>query len=87
MFKSSKEVTGIFPDGVHYETKPYDKIEKWLIDSPLRTYRSFMNRFLFIQNGKLQQYILYGIVFIVAVILFPLLYDKFFSIFDFLKQL
>jgi len=87
IFKSSRDVTGVFPEETHYETKPYDKLEKWLIDKPLKAYKSFMNRFLFIQNGKLQQYILYGIVFIIAVILVPMLYDKIVSLFDFIKQL
>jgi len=87
MFKSSTDVSGIFPEEIHHETKPYDKIEKCLIDAPLRAYKSFMNRFLFFQNGKLQFYILYGIIFILAVMLLPLIYDKLIIIFDFLKQL
>jgi hydrogenase-4 component B len=86
-FKSEQEVTGIFPEETHYETKPYDKLEKWFIDMPLKSYKSFMNRFVFFQNGKLQFYILYGIIFIVAVMLLPVLYDKFITIVEFLKLL
>jgi hydrogenase-4 component B len=86
-FKSSTEVSGIFPEEIRHETKPYDKVEKWFIDIPLRVYKSLMNRFLFIQNGKLQVYILYGIIFIVAVMLLPLIYDKLLVIIEFLKQL
>ncbi len=86
-FKSSNDVTGIFPKETHYETKPYDQVEKWFIDKPLKSYKSFMNRFLFFQNGKLQFYILYGIVFIVAVIIMPVLYDKLIAFIEFLKQL
>ncbi len=87
MFKSSTEVTGIFPEEIHHETKPYDRIEKCFIDVPLKAYKSFMNRFLFFQNGKLQFYILYGIIFILAVMLLPLIYQKLIVIIDFLKQL
>jgi hydrogenase-4 component B len=87
MFKSSTEVSGIFPEEIHHETKPYDRIEKCFIDIPLKVYKSFMNRFLFFQNGKLQFYILYGIIFILAVMLLPLLYNKLIVIYDFLKQL
>jgi hydrogenase-4 component B len=85
-FKTTKEVTGIFPEEAHYETKPYDKVEKWLIDMPLKSYKSFMNRFLFFQNGKLQFYILYGIVFIVAVILLPVVYNTLIAFIQFLNQ-
>ena len=87
IFKSADEVKGIFPGEVHLETKPYDRVEKSFIDTPLRVYKSFMNRFLFLQNGKLQLYILYGIIFILAVMILPMAYDKLTLIIDFFKQL
>ncbi len=87
LFKNNKEITGIFPGKAHYITQPYDKIEKWLIDSPIRAFKSFLGRFLFLQNGKLQFYILYGIIFIVSVICIPLFYEKIILFIAFLKQL
>jgi len=87
LYKNQKDIEGIFPGKGHYKTHPYDKIEKWLIDSPIRTFKVFLSRFLFLQNGKLQFYILYGIIFIVSVICIPLFYEKINLFIAFLKQL
>jgi len=85
--KKEKEVDGIFPTTAYLETHPYDKLEKWLIDNPITIFKSFLGRFLFIQNGKLQFYILYGIVFIVSIISIPIIYDQITVLISFLKQL
>ena len=71
-----KEVTvqGIFPSGGKYHTHAHDKLEKGLIDSILKLNKNFMSRFVFLNNGKLQFYILYGIIFIVTVLGVPVLY-------------
>jgi hydrogenase-4 component B len=83
VFKKKKEINGIFPvDGWH-ETHPYDKLEKWLIDSPLLQMRMFFRRFAILQNGKLQLYILYGVVFIIFILLAPVIYDKLLMLFKF----
>ncbi len=60
---------GIFPAKANLETHPYDKIEKWLIDYPIINLKYFLSRFLFIQNGRVQSYVAYGIVFIIAMII------------------
>jgi formate hydrogenlyase subunit 3/multisubunit Na+/H+ antiporter MnhD subunit len=85
--KTQKEVEGIFPSGGSYETHVYDRIEKYLVDNPIAAYKSFLGRFLFLQNGKLQFYILYGIIFIVSVICVPLFYDQIVLFIDFIKQI
>ncbi|MFZ4401384.1 MAG: proton-conducting transporter membrane subunit [Bacteroidales bacterium] len=87
LFKDTKEIEGIFPGKVNYITHPYDKLEEFLIDRPIRAFKSLLSRFLFLQNGKLQFYILYGIIFIVAVICIPLFYEKIINFIEFLKQL
>ncbi|MDP4239162.1 MAG: proton-conducting transporter membrane subunit [Bacteroidota bacterium] len=87
IFKKEKEVEGIFPTVAHLETRPYDKIEKWLIDTPTTNLRVFLGRFRFVQNGRLQFYILYGILFIVSVISIPILYDTVKQFVEFLKEL
>ena len=85
--KQEKEVLGVFPAAAHLETHPYDKVEKWLIDYPITNLKSFMGRFLFFQNGKLQFYILYGIIFIISIISIPIIYDQISLFIEFLKQL
>ncbi|MFZ4741060.1 MAG: proton-conducting transporter membrane subunit [Bacteroidales bacterium] len=87
IFKHKKDVEGIFPGTSHYESHSYDKIEIWLIDSPIRALKSFVGRFTFLQNGRLQFYILYGIAFIVSVICIPVIYKAIIEFIDFLKQL
>ena len=85
--KHEDEVKGIFPQEAHYHTHPYDKVERWLIDEPLKHNKSFMGRFVFLHNGKLQFYILYGVIFILAVISLPFMYEKIYSFIELLKQL
>lgn len=85
--KNQEHVEGIFPSGGSYETHPYDRIEKYLVDNPIAAYKSLLGRFLFLQNGKLQFYILYGIIFIVSVICIPLFYEQIVLFIDFIKQI
>jgi NADH:ubiquinone oxidoreductase subunit 5 (subunit L)/multisubunit Na+/H+ antiporter MnhA subunit len=85
--KHEEEIHGIFPSEGKYHTHPYDELEKWLIDNPLKLNKSFMGRFVFLNNGKLQFYILYGVLFILAVLSIPILYQTMRSFIDFLKHL
>jgi len=85
--KHEEEVHGIFPAEAKYHTHPYDKLEKWLIDSPLKMDKLFMGRFVFLNNGKLQMYILYGVLFILAVMSIPILYQTMQSFIEFLNHL
>jgi len=85
--RKEKEVEGIFPAEAHLETHPYDIIEQGLIDYPIRKFKEFLSLFLFFQNGKLQFYILYGILFIISVILLPLIYDGVLLFIESFKQL
>jgi hydrogenase-4 component B len=85
--KDQKEIQGIFPSGGSYETHIYDRIEKYLIDKPIAAFKSLLGRFLFLQNGKLQYYISYGIIFIISVICIPLFYDQIVLFIEFIKQL
>lgn len=67
--KKEKPLQGIIPTEARFETHIYDKIEKWLIDYPAVNLRHFLGRFLFIQNGRVQSYVAYGIVFILIVLI------------------
>lgn len=69
--KKKKKIQGVFPKAGGQGTHPYDKTEEWFIDYPLRLLKKFFNRFTFLQNGNLQFYILYGIVFITLVLGVP----------------
>ena len=85
--KKKKEIKGVFPEKGHQETHPYDKTEEWLIDHPLQLLKGFFNRFTFLQNGNLQFYILYGVVFITLVLGVPFAVEYFKTLFQFLNKL
>jgi hydrogenase-4 component B len=85
--KKEIEVAEVFPSDKHYETDPYDKIERIFVDKPLKLINKVTDLFLFLQNGHLQRYILYGIIFITAVICVPLIFGKISTILHFLNNL
>ena len=85
--KREVEVVKIFPTKKHYETDPYDKIERIFIDYPLKLVNKITDLFAFLQNGRLQAYILYGIIFITSVIILPIVFDKIAVILHFLNNL
>jgi hydrogenase-4 component B len=85
--KKDAEIAEVFPSLKHYETDSYDKIEKILIDKPLKLINRVSDLFLFLQNGRLQIYILYGIIFIAGVICLPLIIEKIMTIIHFLNNL
>jgi formate hydrogenlyase subunit 3/multisubunit Na+/H+ antiporter MnhD subunit len=85
--KKKKDIKTIFPTAGGQETHPYDKTEEWFIDFPLQLLKSFLNKFVFLQNGNLQFYILYGIAFITLVIGVPFTVTYIKAIVDFLNKL
>jgi hydrogenase-4 component B len=87
MNKSENEMTGIFPNPVHSETHPYDKMEKVIIDTPIKYLKGFMGVFRFLQNGNPQLYILYGVVFIIIFITLPVLVNVIVYLHELLKQI
>ena len=82
-----EDIKGIFPVHGRHETHPYDKAEAWIIDFPLRQLHFFINRFSFLQNGYLQVYIIYGVVFVTMVLVIPVIYDKIIALVQFFNQL
>jgi hydrogenase-4 component B len=85
--KNEIDITEVFPPKKQYETRPYDIIERYFIDKPVRNLKIITGWFLFLQNGKLQRYILYGIAFILLIICIPFLYDKIVSLIQLLNHL
>lgn len=85
--KKEKLIKHLFPGKAFYETHPYDGMEHTFIDAPIRAYKSFLGRFVFLHSAKLQITILYGIIFIFLTICIPIIYDNLFLLFEFFKQL
>jgi formate hydrogenlyase subunit 3/multisubunit Na+/H+ antiporter MnhD subunit len=85
--KKVKHVENIFPKHAHFESHSDNKKKKWLVNYPLMAFKSFLGKFRYLQNGNLQFYLLYGIIFIVLVITVPLIYNKIGELISFLNQL
>jgi len=85
--KEKVEATGLYPENIMQKTHARDKIETWLIDKPLLMIRKFLSSFVFLQNGNIQAYILYGFIFVGLALLLPSLIERLVVIFKFLNQL
>jgi len=85
--KHQDAIKNVIPSIVHSETHLYDKIETIFIEKPVRGLKSFFHKFEFLQNGSMQVYILYGILFIVLIIIFPILNHALTYVYELLKKL
>ena len=59
----------IFPETRQYRSFYIDVIETKIIDPVLLLIKRFINLFQFVQNGRIQAYVIYGIVFIVVILI------------------
>lgn len=64
----------IYPVSGHFASESYDKLENTVIDKPLIAYHRLMNRFSFLQNGKMQFYVLYGVIFIICTLVITFIF-------------
>lgn len=85
--KDKKLAIGIYPGSIEQITHPYDKVEQLMIDKPIFLFRRVLNRFLFLQNGNIQSYILYGFIFLATVIVLPLIFSKIMVLINLINQL
>jgi hypothetical protein len=81
------KIKTIVPGKVRVEMHIIDKLEFYFIDEPVKHLRSFIGRFKFLQNGSVQFYILYGVVFILIAITIPILIRATYQLFALFKQL
>ncbi|MDP4116206.1 MAG: proton-conducting transporter membrane subunit [Bacteroidota bacterium] len=68
--KNDIVINEVFPKELKYESSPYDKIEYYLIDKNIKLIKKLLFKLYFLQNGKIQFYILYGLFFILFIILY-----------------
>ena len=69
MHKSDVVLDKVFPGPKEYSSHNYDKLEFYLIDKNLKWLRKILLKLNFLQNGRIQFYILYGLIFILLIIL------------------
>lgn len=66
--KTKEEITELYPsERIHRSDVNYDKLEYHFIENPIKWYMKFTSLFGFLENGKIQSYILYGIIFILTI--------------------
>lgn len=87
MNKKEGAIHGVFPTRVHSKTHPYDKIEALFVDAPTKYIRGFMEKFRVLQNGSVQFYILYGVVFIFITLTVPFLINAMGYVLDLFRQI
>ena len=87
MKKEKDEIRDIIPHPLTTETHFHDKIETGMVDWPVRNLRGFLGKFKFLQNGSVQFYVLYGVVFIGISIAIPLLFNAIMYFAQLIKQL
>ena len=69
LFKRTRDVKkakGLFPTDAHYATKVDDIEEAYVIKPLIKLDERFLSKFEQIQNGDIQQYIKFGLVFLVV---------------------
>ena len=69
MHKSDVVLDQVFPAKKEYSSHNYDKLEFYLIDKNLKWLRKILLKMNFLQNGQIQFYIMYGLIFILLIIL------------------
>lgn len=55
----------LFPKEAHFEMHIHDIFEFYLINPVLKANKKFLEQFYWIQSGSTQQYILYGLIFLI----------------------
>jgi hydrogenase-4 component B len=68
MHKNDVILDQVFPGKKEYSSHNYDKLEFYLIDKNLKWLRKILLKLNFLQNGRIQFYILYGLIFIMLII-------------------
>lgn len=64
-----KKPEGLFPKEADYESHALDRFEQGIINPLISLIERFLNAFTWIQSGSTQQYILYGLIFLIAITL------------------
>ncbi len=62
----------LFPKAASLESNAQDFSERYLIQPSIRFINKFMNLFSWVQSGRMQQYILYGLIFLIILLIWIL---------------
>lgn len=70
---SKIETTHLYPESRKFSTYYFDVVEKYLVMPLAKRSASVLNYFQFIQNGKIQSYVIYGLFFVLIIFIGSLL--------------
>jgi hypothetical protein len=59
----------LFPEQAEFESHSHDLAERWLIQPILGLLQYFLRLLSWVQSGRTQQYILYGLIFLVILVI------------------
>lgn len=62
----------LFPKEISLESNSQDPAERFLVQPSIRFINKFMNLFSWIQSGRMQQYIVYGLIFLILLLIWIL---------------
>lgn len=66
--RSNVDIREVFPEKARkYTTHPEDALETALINVPIDHIQRFFSLFKFLQNGRIQNYLLYGLIFLMVI--------------------
>lgn len=65
----TKKPKGLFPKEAHFELHIHDIFEYYLINPVLNVNKKILEQFYWIQSGSTQQYILYGLIFLIIALI------------------
>lgn len=63
-----KKPKGFFPEDAHYNSEIKDTEEEYLINPVLKLDEKFLSKFERLQDGNIQHYILYGLIFLILML-------------------
>lgn len=69
-----KKPKGLFPKDAHYTAKVEDVEEAYIINPILKFDEKFLSRFERLQDGNIQHYILYGLIFLIIMLVGVVIY-------------
>lgn len=64
-----KKPKGLFPEDAHYSSEVEDVEEAYIINPILRFDEKFLSKFERLQDGNIQHYILYGLIFLIIMLI------------------
>ncbi|MBN2416949.1 proton-conducting membrane transporter [bacterium] len=66
--KHLQQPDGLFPETASFESHSEDLVERFLVRPLVQTLQGFLRVFSWIQSGRTQHYILYGLIFLILLI-------------------